>query len=495
MMHQIAYIPVEAQTHGERMDAIIDAFQKIPHLAIAIDPEQMRVQFNRYFQREYPHRRLTPTQCQIHRLYYKPRKGCQITYLLTGYDEGTGSIFHQWFVGKLSAGGRDSLLRVKPALEVKSDSGGWKPLSVWHELNMLLYAFPNDPKIPHLGKLIEPTFIKEQIRANLRGLGLEGDWDCRHLSWDYIKYMPGKRCTLKYDVDLENRHHENRHFTIYNKTYQNFHSRYVYRVLKSIRNTSSFFEGKLMIPEPVAHIDPIHSFWQLGWQGEALGQAMQKSAASLISEPALMQNVAKWLASLHQTKLVGIALHQSPGVNAGFQHSKEDVVHILEFLPERSSFLTREIERLGLLLEKLPLRGRQTTIHGTFKIAQVLYHGDNIAVIDFDSAGVGNPHLDVAEFLASLAYLLISHDVAAQKLIFAMETFLNTYQENIPWKLNFCNIAAYFAIFLLGKIHSSLKRLESTAIQHLPLAFEWLHHDLTLGRYTHRNFMTIFKDY
>jgi Ser/Thr protein kinase RdoA (MazF antagonist) len=44
-------------------------------------------------------------------------------------------------------------------------------------------------------------------------------------------------------------------------------------------------------------------------------------------------------------------------------------------------------------------------LHGTFRLNHIFIHGDELALIDFDSLRMGHPAYDLANFLSSLYYL------------------------------------------------------------------------------------------
>src|SRR5262245_58470324 len=171
----------------------------LPQLQEAGDPKIMAAAFEALFSGQYPGRGLKVNDCQISRFQHRPGKECNITYRLSGHDRDRRS-FDQWIFAKMLANGE----RRTPATEDQPSQwpgcGFWKPLSSWQEMNMQLHAFPYDVKMPYLGQLLEPEFVRREIEARLPSFGLTNAWTCHEVTCHKIKYMPTRRCVLRYDL-------------------------------------------------------------------------------------------------------------------------------------------------------------------------------------------------------------------------------------------------------------------------------------------------------
>jgi thiamine kinase-like enzyme len=160
------------------------------------------------------------------------------------------------------------------------------------------------------------------------------------------------------------------------------------------------------------------------------------------------------------------------------ENARGDATDILPFAPELKETLWRTTETMKTCIPGQKARIPKATIHGSFKLAQLLYHEQQLALVDFDSIAGGDPLLDVAEMVASLAYLRISDGVSAESLRESIESLLEDYQGQVPWACDRRRLAWYVVAFLLGKIHASLKRLESSEVENIGTGFdlvqEWL---------------------
>ena len=462
----------------------------IPLLQSAIDPSFMKNAFSELLAREYPDRKLTVSDCRINHIYHKPGKACRIIYSLEGHDGLSNQAFKQWFFAKTQAGTMSEHPQVHDSLNSWPGCGFWKPLTPWPEMNMTLQAFPYDAKMPYLGQLLESDFIKSQISANLAGFGLTKEWKCCEVKCSRVKHMPGKRCVLKYDSTFEDSHHCCRQLTFYGKTYNSpRRSQKVYNVLCQICNSSAFKRQDLNVPAPIAHIDTANTFWQMEWDGSNLSKYIAKNGITSFCNSILIQRIAQWLASFHQLNICSEIETTMTAHEVLLRHAREDAYHICEFMPDKCDCLQNEIDQLESKMQNLRMDVTATLIHGTFKVAQILCHEDEIALVDYDSVRKDDPHLDISEFLASLLYLHFSHNISPQAIVPAIEAFLNYYQQKSKRHLNFCCLSWQLVVFLLAKIHSSLKRMEEIELERVSEALRLIDSVLHLKADTQAQFL------
>jgi len=451
--------------------------KKLSQLRKAVDPEAMAPAFEEFFSRTYSDRALTVQQCQVTRVYHKPGRECNLTYRLLGQD-GAGRKFDQWFSAKIFAGGDDrSASRTEQPVEWPG-CDFWKPVSFWPEMNMVLHAFPYDPKLPYLSQLVQPDYVKQQVEKNLAGLGLTNDWQCREVVIHKIKYMPNKRCVLRLDLSMAGAGDQHRQIVLYSKTYKNAQSRYVFDVLQQVCRSPACTSGVLNIPGPVAHLDGANTLWQHAWEGESFSRVADRVGWENFPDSGFVPAIATTLAALHQLELTGLKLQPGHSILQILENACDDAVNILPFLPDRREDLRRITKNLKALATQLMEEEPRTTIHGTFKLAQLLVRDDQVALVDFDSIALGDPHQDMAEMIASLEFKRLADRIPAPAIKASIESFLADYQEHVPWGCDRRRIAWYVVAFLLGKIHSSLKRLEAEGMTNVSLAFdvvqEWL---------------------
>ena len=446
----------------------------LPHLAMALNAREFEPALQAFLRRQYPERGLVLEAVELGKVYHKPGKDCEMTYGMRCRDS-ENKIHATWFHAKMAA----SFKAHAEGPRTWPGCGFWKPVHVWPEMGMVLYTFPYDRKLPYLGQLLEPSWIKQQVEFNFAGLGLNAGAKCQQITAEKIKYMPGKRCVLRYEILFDDQSRR----IFYGKTYDDAQGRYVFHALQKICASPACHDGRLNVPAPIAYLETANTVWQQAWESENFNAVMEKTGWANFHRTDFAGKIATMLAALHRIEIPGLALRRGPAPLAVLLNACDDASDIAPFVPERQAILqetTKILESTMTLLEAtLPV----ATIHGSFKLAQFLCREQpdgrsQLALIDFDSIASGDPLYDVAEFVASLVFLQVSDNVRAAGLNESIETFLEDYQRQTPWACERRRLAWYVTAFLLGKIHSALKRRESTSSKNLALAFilvqEWI---------------------
>jgi hypothetical protein len=451
--------------------------KNLPQLSKVLNPEVMGPAFEAFFNSEYPGRGLKVENCRIGKVYHKPGKNCSIVYRLCCRDDDS-RVFDLSFHGRISANsGTKTVFRTEQPRE-RPGFEFWKPISFWPEMNMALRTFPYDPGLPYLGQLLDIDFVKSQVEKNLSAFGLTEGWNCQEAVYHVGKYRPGKRCLIRYEVILADTENNRQQFIFYSKTYDSPRSRYVFDILRKIYASSACSQGLLNIPRPIAHIDSANTIWLLEWPGKSFSPMMQSQGWENFPKTGFLPKIAAMLAALHRAELPGVILHQGPSPAAALKNARGDFADIIRFLPEKQAVLAQMMEKMVSLApaqgEKIPA----ATIHGSFKLAQLVCREDELALVDFDSVAKGDPLYDVAEFIASVVNLRVSDGVPTEPMTECIEIFLGEYQNRTPWPCDRSRIAWYVVAFLFGKIHSALKRGKSKEVSFISVAFsivnEWL---------------------
>jgi len=448
--------------------------EHLPYLAPALNARAMKPALQEFFRREYPERGLRVEAVDLGKVYHKPGKDCEITYGVRCRDN-ENKIYAMWFQAKMSA----SLKERAAAPRTWPGCGFWKPVHVWPEMDMVLYTFPYDRKLPYLGQLLEPAWVKQQVEANVAGFGLSAGVKCQHVTVEKIKYMPGKRCVLRYEILFD----EQQRRIFYGKTYDDAQGRHVFQALQKICASPACHDGRLNVPAPVAYLETANTVWQQAWEGEDFNNMMQKTGWANFQQTDFPPQIATMLAALHGIVISEVALRRGHSPPAVLLNACDDASDIAPFAPERREMLTAFTRTLESAMTLFESPAPETTIHGSFKLAQLLCreHPDGrrqLALIDFDSIASGDPLYDVAEFVASVAFLQVSDEIPAAWLNESIEIFLTSYERQVPWVCERWRLAWYVTAFLLGKIHSALKRREPNGVKNMARAFalveEWI---------------------
>jgi hypothetical protein len=428
----------------------------LPHLGIVTDPMAMASVFARNLNATLAKRYWQIENCAIERVQYHWGKSrhCRLLYRVNLQD-ALGKKFNQWFWSELLSNGR-AHRKFEAALDSPClQNGVWQPVQFWPELNMIVWSFPNDPEMPGLVKAADPDFVQAQVNGHLSTWGLQDDWRCEETALQRVKYMPGKRCVLRYHVRLIDSSGENRRLSFYSKTYRDTAGELHYQILQKVYE---HLGGHINIPRPLLYMNEACTFWQEPWEGRPIMEVLND-----LDWNVLFPHLAAVLSAFHQSECPDLpfAGHWDEVLDS----AQEDAAKLGWFFPQYRSRLSNALTILtaakaGLAQHPIP----QVPIHGAIRLEQIVTRRNEVALVDFDAAGLGDPLYDVAEFLVSLQYLQFNYDFS-HRLAHAAELFKRSYQKQVPWDLNPQRLAWYSVAFLMAKMIGSLKHLDRCALQ------------------------------
>jgi aminoglycoside phosphotransferase (APT) family kinase protein len=256
------------------------------------------------------------------------------------------------------------------------------------------FGVPTDPKMPFLARALDPVEAQARLAACWRAtqgagsaLELRAIRVCRHKS--------GRRCLIEYEVRCRDRDGRERALSWLGKARAKGADRTTCQVVRALRQagfTASDAEG-VCVPEPLGLIPEFHMWLQTKVPG--------CTATEVLMTPdgvALARRIAEAIHRLHEA-----------GVPTDRRHTLEDELRILN---ERLAAVAEKHPAWATRLEKLLAACRHLAtaltepatrgIHRDFYPAQVLVDGERLWLVDFDLYCLGDPALDVGNFLAHL---------------------------------------------------------------------------------------------
>lgn len=425
----------------------------LPHLERVTNADAMSEVFARKLRDTYASLHFNLEECSLERAQHRRGRRCRVLYRVHVRDEHD-RVQEQWFYGKLVRPGQ-AQRQFEEALHAHELKNGlWKAVEFWPELNLIVWAFPNDPDMPGLLWASDAELVRAHMNTHLAHFDIAPTWRCERMRCARVKYMPGKRCVLRYDAELAQPSGAKRSLSFYSKTYSDGMSRFHFQ------NVRAAFEEmpKLNIPRPILHWEEANTYWQASWEGTPLidtlpARAWEKTFAQL----------ARVLADFHQSQCE--AFSTADTLDIALDSAEEDAPRIGALLPQHEAMLHEVLRVLRLVREPLARAGAPLVpIHGTLRLEQFLARGEEYALIDFDMACLGDPHYDLAEFLTSLQFLQFTCGWERARLEQAMQWFQTAYAQNVSWPLEPERIAWYAVVSLLDKLHDALKGLDRTTL-------------------------------
>ncbi|HET6561470.1 MAG TPA: phosphotransferase [Marmoricola sp.] len=307
---------------------------------------------------------LTPTACHVLDAKYLPGVGATVLYSLGG----------QLLRADVGGGPRDAGSR---------DNGVGA-------LGMSIHPFPDDPDLPSLRRVMDPSMLGPSLDAALRsssGTLTSGPRRCRTT---LLRYRPGKRAT----VLVEQLGRRNRYVA---KAYHDVTKAAAVARESDALTSVGAETSELRFAAMAAHLPDLGVVVQREVAGTPLTALVGASHGPAAGASAGVRRAARALAELHQ---VGPATDRHRSVHRELRRFSERSARVTEVAPEVGAALEALAARLADCGMQLP-PPQLGTVHGDCKPSQFVL-GRHVHLLDVDHLGVSDLAADVGTFLASL---------------------------------------------------------------------------------------------
>lgn len=435
-------------------------------------------------------------QCQIERIKYKAGQKCLINYLLQIEDLQTRQIGEQRLSTRLFPKGESPSRYQKAQREPLVTPPYGQAVMHLPELDMVIWAFPNDRKIggvaalmtlpPHQVDLLERA-VCDRLHAQIVEMGRP----------ELVHYVPEHTCTVRLQMTVQplgQSAGQPRALTLFGKAYYNDEGAESWRLMQMLWNSPARRQGRLQIAQPIAYAPAERILWQMGLTGRTLLTYALDSAE--FAE--LLTGAAQSVAELHGAQLPCTRTSRLADWLATLTNMQNLLANVR---PELNEQVANLVERLTYAVSELN-NAPAATLHGDLHLqnffvgqASQLVPNDGtsweacpterMALIDLDNLSTGSPWRDLGSLFAGLYYRAIVEDVDAAHIAQLVDRFCAEYAQYTPWPLDRRAIDWYTASALLGeRVYRSLTRVKSgrlDMVDELVARAEKLDNQLTLS--------------
>lgn len=302
-----------------------------------------------------------------------------------------------------------------------------------------------DPAMPMLAEALNPAVMQTHLSQLAPTWGIAGQPVLHSIR--VLRHKPQRRCLIAYDLILGDRPETSQPLTVLGKVRARGLDRASHHVLASLWHSDfgAANSAACAVPQPMGQLPHLHMVLQRYVPGTVATQLIPRSGGTN-----LCRRIALAAHQLHQTR-----------VTAHRQHTMADELRILhERLPRvlqqyphwqgRIERLLAACDRLGASLPPC----QPTGIHRDFYSDQILVEGDRLYLLDLDLYCMGDPGLDLGNFIAHLTEYSLRTlgrpDGLAQQERAMAGTFIQLAGEQV-WP----SIWAYTALTLVRHIYIS----------------------------------------
>ena len=288
---------------------------------------------------------------------------------------------------------------------------------------MIVWAFPNDSDLHHLPAIVDP----QQLRRYLPFQALSGDTVDPHpgtdatpdVAMEIVRYKPGKRCTIRYDVCWETGGRK-RQWQIFGKMVAGEKGSETYQQMMNLWHRSHVQPDAFGVAQPLGHHAEIRMTWQAALPGVPLSEAMASTHAET-----LIKAAGKGLADLHRSALVPSARQ---GIADHLAAAQAETAELAKAYPQFTGVLQTLVTGIEQRMPVLP-PDQERPIHRDFHVNQLLVHEGRLFIFDFDDFSMGDPMQDLAFFIVDLHYRDLEPDRVNQIAV----AIYQAYQAAADW--------------------------------------------------------------
>ena len=256
------------------------------------------------------------------------------------------------------------------------------------------FGVTSDPELPSLALALDPAQVWKRLNRRVPGLtGEGGRADLRRIR--VIRYKPGRRCVIEYDTEVTRPGRPLEAITLIGKVRRNRYGVSGYELLKAFWQAGFNADAPdgISVPEPIGTIARFRMWLQRKVPGQVATELLPARGG-----PALARRIVDAADKVHRS-----------GVPTDRSHTMIEELDILDTcLPHVAQMESRLAGRIDRLLDACHRLGDATPetprlgIHRDFYADQVIVHGERLYLIDFDEYCVGDPALDIGNFVGAV---------------------------------------------------------------------------------------------
>ena len=307
-----------------------------------------------------------------------------------------------------------------------------------------------DPALATLEFALDPLVAKREFKRRLPVLS--GDGRLRLKAIRVVRHKLGRRCVVEYDVEVERPDMPVHEVTILGKVRTRRSGNEGFRQLEIIWNSGFNAQSKdrVSVPEPIGVISRFQMWFQRKVKGE--------TATHLLAGPggvALARRVAE---ASHKLHCAGVLLDRSHDMADELRILRECMAKVAVRQPKlagRTAKVMAACERLGATVPE----PKRCGIHRDFYPAQVMVDGSRLWLIDFDLFCLGDPGLDVGNFIGHMTEQSLRERGGAAALADAEQMLEDRFVE-LSGETTRVAVRAYTTLTLVRHIYLSTQFAE-----------------------------------
>jgi aminoglycoside phosphotransferase (APT) family kinase protein len=254
------------------------------------------------------------------------------------------------------------------------------------EGSCLIEVFPADFELPSLWDAAD----RSRASALLRRLHVDGNaFTVTRI--EVLRYRPGRRCVLRYELERE----DGSRTELVGKLYDD--AGRACAVADKLAALAKQQTNEIRLPIAVADPDDASLLLMTHMRGTNLGDQIENNMSRQENQAAV-RAAASALSRFHRFEL---STTQRRSLRTELDNLLQRIERLHAVAPALAEDIQALLQQVNQLLDSLP-QAKDCVIHGEYKPNQLLLDDGSVAVVDLDRACLGDPAIDVGNFMAVL---------------------------------------------------------------------------------------------
>jgi hypothetical protein len=323
-------------------------------------------------------------ECRILDMKYEPGEYCTILYQL-GEDMVIGAL--RW--GKAE--------------------GKLPPTAQWiDKLGMQVYRFEHDPALPGLATAFDPEALADVLAETLPECR-SGEARILHCKATPLRYRPGKRCTLRFDLAL-------RDTTsgaivrrrLFGKVYHDLaKASSVYDEMQMMAESAPARAGRVVLAPVAAFLPDLKIVIQAPVNGVPLELYLEGLEGTVTAgDRRGWDGIIRSADAFAAVHTAGLATDRERPIDSELKRFAKRARQAAAVDPVKGAQLVALADALPAWRAQLHDWGEQIgLVHGDCKHSQCMLTADGVAILDWDHCGMADPATDIGTYIATLRQL------------------------------------------------------------------------------------------
>jgi hypothetical protein len=400
--------------------------------------------------------------CSIGEKRYKPGKSFRLSYLLGLQNLATDTRHEQLLTAQLCPTGRgysgfESDLDKQTLLPLGIPSVSYIP-----DVDMVLWAFPHDRKLPYLPKLLDSEFLNCYVPAHLISLGLSTSEHISSVQTKVMHYLPECSCMIRYTLAVadKSKGNEFREIAIYGKNYCVDNGLEAYAIMQQLAKQIGH------CAKPLTYDPGTKTLWQSHLPGKPF-----EWEPTLVNNHELISKVAVCIAGFHNCTLETAGRYGFVNINKQLEATCKIASAADSVLAEQ---VKSAVQKILTNYEQMDWHNTAITpIHLDLKMGNLLVSDDSVSLIDMDCVCLGDPLADVGSFVANLYLNGLRVGSNVLEIDKVVTQFCTEYCAAVDWGVDHNKLNWYISAALIHEVvRRSLRQQNKERLQQVSSVIE-----------------------